>query len=73
MTTINFFSNEKLNQLVAQVKEALAKMTPEERAALDRETAIDFAYGNLTCTGRRSYITRELVERLYDERIAKDD
>jgi hypothetical protein len=51
------------------IKEALrlqALQTPEERAAAKREAAIDFAYGNLTFTGRRPYITRELIEREYD-------
>lgn len=57
-------------ELGTLIKEALrlqAQQTPAERAAAKREAAIDFAYSNLTCTGRRPYITREMVAEQYDK------
>lgn len=68
--SVNFCSNALLKRLIAQTKEIMSKLPPEEKAAMDRETAISFAYGNLTCTGRRPYITRELVADLYDRATA---
>lgn len=60
--------------LDAIIKEALRRVVllpPKTRAAMRRDAAIDWAYGNLTCTGRRPYITRELVAAQYDEMVAK--
>jgi hypothetical protein len=57
-----------------QVKRAIAAfeaLVSEEQDARRREQAIDFAYGNLTCTGRRDYITREMVAKAYDRKHPK--
>lgn len=65
-----FSSNATLNDLLKEALRLHAAQTPEQRKDAVREQAINWAYGQLTCTGRRPYITRELVERLYDERHA---
>lgn len=56
----------KLDALVKQAMEAFNALTSEEQAAHWREQRISWAYGNLTCTGRREYITREMVEKEHD-------
>jgi len=62
-----FSNNEHLNDLLRQAKEAVQRMTPDEKAAMLREQRISWAYGQLTCTGRRDYITREMVEKMHDQ------
>lgn len=64
-------NNDKLNLLVKHAIAAFNALSPEEQKAHRREQAISWAYGQLTCTGRRPYITREMVEQEYDKRHAK--
>lgn len=67
------FSNDtELNSLLEQYKASYAALTPEQKRSYDRELKIDWVYSQLTCTGRRPGITRELVEKLYDERHPND-
>jgi hypothetical protein len=55
----------ELDALIARWREIEAKMTPEQRAAQRRESAISWALGNLNMsTNHRT--TREVVEAAYD-------
>jgi hypothetical protein len=55
-----------LDALLTASVEAFARMTPTEQRAMRRAQAISFAYGNLAIENDR--ITREMVEKAYDER-----
>lgn len=60
-----------LEELVRQAVDCFHRLPEEEQQEHWRHQAVSFAYGNLTCTGRRDYITREMVEQEYDKRWAK--
>lgn len=64
--------DENLNFLIQEFKVRYAALSPESKHAFDREQRINWVYSQLTCTGRRPGITRELVEKLYDERHPND-
>lgn len=57
--------------LEALAREATRKfetLTPEQQAAIRREQAIDWAYGQLMATTRhRDGVTREMVAEAYDK------
>ncbi len=61
-------SNPELNRLLEEYKRAYETLSEEEKKAFQRNTAIDFAYSNLVCTGRRPSITREMVAEAYDRK-----
>jgi hypothetical protein len=62
----------ELESLIREALRMQALQTPEERAAALREASIDFAFGNLTCTGRRPHLTREIVAQQYDKLYPKE-
>lgn len=59
--------NMSLDELIRHAVDCFKRLPEEEQQAHWREAKIGWAYGNLTCTGRRDYITREMVEREYDK------
>ena len=56
----------ELDALLKASIEAFEKLSPEEKKAHRRAQAISFVYGNLAI--ENDSITREMVERAYDER-----
>ena len=68
---MTFSNNEDLNELVHKAIAAFNALSPEEERAHRREQAISWAYEQLTCTGRRNYITREMIEKEYDDNYGK--
>lgn len=58
--------NPELDALVRASIEAFARLSPEEKRAHRRAQAISFVYGNLAI--ENDNITREMVEKAYDER-----
>jgi hypothetical protein len=63
-----FSDDANLNELLRQYKDYLFGLSASERKAYDRKLKIDWVHSQLTFTGRRPEITREMVEKLYDER-----
>ncbi len=55
-----------LAALMKRANEAFERLSPEEKRAHRRAQAISFVYGNLAMENAR--ITREMVEKAYDER-----
>lgn len=60
-----------LEELIRHTVDCFHALSEEEQSAHWREQKVGFAYGNLTCTGRRDYITRDMIEREYDKRWPK--
>jgi hypothetical protein len=55
-----------LAALMKAANEAFDRLSPEEKKAHRRAQAISFVYGNLAI--ENDSITREMVEKAYDER-----
>ncbi len=60
-----------LDLLIKNCKALEDAMSPNEREAYKRSQTIEWVYGNLTCTGRRPGITREMIAEAYDRKYAK--
>lgn len=59
--------DSEFEALLAKLREAMAKLSPQQLDALKRETAIDWAYGQLMATtNHREGVTRETIAALYD-------
>ncbi len=58
----------ELDDLIKQCRALEDAMSPNEREEYKRSQAIEWAYGNLICTGRRPGITREMIAEAYDKK-----
>ncbi len=60
--------SRELDALIKQCRALEDAMSPQEKAEYKRSQAIEWVYGNLTCTGRRPGITREMIAAEYDKK-----
>lgn len=63
--------DQELNELLARARAAYDALTPEEKWKHCREQAISYVYGQLKASGRD--ITKESIERIVDQMIAKGE